>query len=468
MPGNWPSLPAFRPGNGPNFGHASPPMSRIPSDTLETNPFFTDDVKEGRFNPPVAGIARTGAWGSGGNGCRVSAARHAGTWRCRRSCNPASAPGFGVLLVHGLRSGGNGSSSPALRRHRSARTAARSDALALTPSTASTSRNTRHGRLADGEELSGVSFAFIKATEGGDRVDDKFAEHWRGTRAAGIPRAAYHFYYFCRTGRRAGRLVHPQRAEGALGAAAGARHGMEPAVADLQAAARRGDRAQRDAHLPAIGREALRQEADHLHVDRFLRRQPARRLQRLSLLAALGRRPPVDTLRQPSASPSGSIPAPASCPASRATPTSTSSTAATSTWQKWVARQHATERCSAARLLRPCACALFDRVLLPPSDEARPGSVLSRRQPDAAMFSLSADAALASAPCCAHGAAEGTLRRRFRALARRRVRPKPVAAGVGADGLAALDSASIDKKVLQRDRAPGRVLARPSSNFPAA
>ena len=44
----------------------------------------------------------------------------------------------------------------------------------------------------------GVSFAFIKATEGGDRVDDMFAEHWRSTKAAGVPRAAYHFYYFCR------------------------------------------------------------------------------------------------------------------------------------------------------------------------------------------------------------------------------------------------------------------------------
>jgi lysozyme len=45
----------------------------------------------------------------------------------------------------------------------------------------------------------GISFVFIKATEGGDRVDDKFAQHWRETRAAGLPRAAYHFYYFCRT-----------------------------------------------------------------------------------------------------------------------------------------------------------------------------------------------------------------------------------------------------------------------------
>lgn len=43
-----------------------------------------------------------------------------------------------------------------------------------------------------------ISFAFIKATEGGDRVDDMFAEHWRNARAAGIPRGAYHFYYFCR------------------------------------------------------------------------------------------------------------------------------------------------------------------------------------------------------------------------------------------------------------------------------
>ena len=45
----------------------------------------------------------------------------------------------------------------------------------------------------------GISFVFIKATEGGDRVDDRFNEHWAGSRAAGIPRSAYHFYYFCRS-----------------------------------------------------------------------------------------------------------------------------------------------------------------------------------------------------------------------------------------------------------------------------
>lgn len=45
---------------------------------------------------------------------------------------------------------------------------------------------------------SGVAFAYIKATEGGDRVDDGYKSHWRGAKSAGIPRGAYHFYYFCR------------------------------------------------------------------------------------------------------------------------------------------------------------------------------------------------------------------------------------------------------------------------------
>lgn len=43
-----------------------------------------------------------------------------------------------------------------------------------------------------------ISFAFVKATEGGDRVDDYFKQNWSQAKAAGIPRGAYHFYYFCR------------------------------------------------------------------------------------------------------------------------------------------------------------------------------------------------------------------------------------------------------------------------------
>ncbi|MBP1852356.1 glycoside hydrolase family 25 protein [Rhizobium halophytocola] len=46
---------------------------------------------------------------------------------------------------------------------------------------------------------SGVSFAFIKATEGKDVIDPRFSEYWREARASGIPYAPYHFYYFCST-----------------------------------------------------------------------------------------------------------------------------------------------------------------------------------------------------------------------------------------------------------------------------
>jgi lysozyme len=43
-----------------------------------------------------------------------------------------------------------------------------------------------------------VNFAWIKATEGGDRLDPKFAQNWAAARAVGIPRGAYHFVYWCR------------------------------------------------------------------------------------------------------------------------------------------------------------------------------------------------------------------------------------------------------------------------------
>ena len=45
---------------------------------------------------------------------------------------------------------------------------------------------------------SGVKFAWIKATEGGDRVDDRFQANWTGAKEAGVPRGAYHFVYWCR------------------------------------------------------------------------------------------------------------------------------------------------------------------------------------------------------------------------------------------------------------------------------
>jgi lysozyme len=45
---------------------------------------------------------------------------------------------------------------------------------------------------------SGVKFAWIKATEGGDRADARFQANWEGAKAAGIPHGAYHFVYWCR------------------------------------------------------------------------------------------------------------------------------------------------------------------------------------------------------------------------------------------------------------------------------
>jgi lysozyme len=46
----------------------------------------------------------------------------------------------------------------------------------------------------------GVDFAYIKATEGGDRRDPAFAANWAGARKAGVRRGAYHFFTLCRSG----------------------------------------------------------------------------------------------------------------------------------------------------------------------------------------------------------------------------------------------------------------------------
>lgn len=43
-----------------------------------------------------------------------------------------------------------------------------------------------------------TAFAYIKATEGGDWTDPVFASNWSKSKAAGVPRGAYHFYTLCR------------------------------------------------------------------------------------------------------------------------------------------------------------------------------------------------------------------------------------------------------------------------------
>lgn len=45
-----------------------------------------------------------------------------------------------------------------------------------------------------------VAFAIIKATEGGDHIDDAFATNLSEARAAGLVVGAYHFFTFCRPG----------------------------------------------------------------------------------------------------------------------------------------------------------------------------------------------------------------------------------------------------------------------------
>jgi lysozyme len=64
----------------------------------------------------------------------------------------------------------------------------------------------------------GVSFAFIKATEGADHADSGFRSHWAGAAQAGVPRGAYHFYYFCRSAAEQARwfIANVPRERGAL------------------------------------------------------------------------------------------------------------------------------------------------------------------------------------------------------------------------------------------------------------
>jgi lysozyme len=50
----------------------------------------------------------------------------------------------------------------------------------------------------------GLSFVYMKATEGADGVDETFAANWAGAQSAGLRRGAYHFYNFCKSGKAQG------------------------------------------------------------------------------------------------------------------------------------------------------------------------------------------------------------------------------------------------------------------------
>jgi lysozyme len=60
----------------------------------------------------------------------------------------------------------------------------------------------RHQGIVDWRALAttDVRFAYIKATEGADHVDERFAANWAGAQQAGLYRGAYHFFTLCRPG----------------------------------------------------------------------------------------------------------------------------------------------------------------------------------------------------------------------------------------------------------------------------
>jgi lysozyme len=71
-----------------------------------------------------------------------------------------------------------------------------------------------------------VAFAYIKATEGGDHVDERFTANWNGAGDAGLYRGAYHFFTLCQPGARqaANFIAVVPRAPGALPAALDLEH----------------------------------------------------------------------------------------------------------------------------------------------------------------------------------------------------------------------------------------------------
>jgi len=60
----------------------------------------------------------------------------------------------------------------------------------------------RHQGTIDWDQVADdhIDFAYIKASEGGDLVDRRFAENWKGAGAAGLDRGAYHYFTLCRPG----------------------------------------------------------------------------------------------------------------------------------------------------------------------------------------------------------------------------------------------------------------------------
>jgi lysozyme len=89
-----------------------------------------------------------------------------------------------------------------------------------------------------------IEFAYIKATEGSDFVDERFAENWRAAGAAGLDRGAYHFFTLCTPG--------VEQAANFLRVAPPDSGAMAPAV-DLELAGNCSDRPDREAVARELG-----------------------------------------------------------------------------------------------------------------------------------------------------------------------------------------------------------------------
>ncbi|MCE3288392.1 MAG: glycosyl hydrolase 25 family protein [Caulobacter sp.] len=85
-----------------------------------------------------------------------------------------------------------------------------------------------------------VAFAYLKASEGGDHRDRRFAANWRAARAAGLKVGAYHFFTFCRPGADQARNflaavpAHPDSLPPAVDLEFGGNCGTAPSDADLR------------------------------------------------------------------------------------------------------------------------------------------------------------------------------------------------------------------------------------------
>lgn len=89
-----------------------------------------------------------------------------------------------------------------------------------------------------------VAFAYIKATEGADHVDPRFAFNWREAGDAGLYRGGYHFFTLCQPGARqaANFIAVAPRAPGSLPPALDLEHmgpcRLGPTMPDVVAEAR--------------------------------------------------------------------------------------------------------------------------------------------------------------------------------------------------------------------------------------